>query len=387
MKSRHSKRIVSALLTTLFISTNATAFSSEISGIKGNNGVYNINPSAIINGTDIGYRKYKDFNLDKGDVANLIYKYGESNIETFMNLVDNKININGLVNSMRDGNFYNGKAIFVSPNGMVVGSSGVLNVGSLSVTTPTLENYNYYKDNPNANIHGIYETNSNSNITIDGKVITTNNVDLNSGRITLSKDSNILAGTGNNTLANTNAQADALFNNLVNTNNIKSANNIGAVNGNITINSGIGTKIAGTMQNFGKGDTKVTNNGTQGILISGKTENLSGNTEITNNKGTEGINITGSVYNKGTSKVENNAGLLHIGGNFTNEGDAYFTNNGTGAEVSGTITNKEGKLAMLNNKGALNISEKAAVKNEGTTTDITTNGEGGLNNIGRVFSN
>ena len=92
MKSRHSKRIVSALLTTLFISTNATAFSSEISGIKGNNGVYNINPSAIINGTDIGYRKYKDFNLDKGDVANLIYKYGESNIETFMNLVDNKIN-------------------------------------------------------------------------------------------------------------------------------------------------------------------------------------------------------------------------------------------------------------------------------------------------------
>ena len=36
----------------------------------------------------------------------------------------------------QNGNFYNGHAIFVSPNGMVVGASGVLNVGSLSVLTP-----------------------------------------------------------------------------------------------------------------------------------------------------------------------------------------------------------------------------------------------------------
>ena len=149
MNSIKNKRTVSLFLATLFICNQTiliSAMASEITGVNGNNGVYNINPTAMINGSDIGYRKYKDFNLDKGDVANLIYKYGESNIETFMNLVDNKININGLVNSMGDGNFYNGKAIFVSPNGMVVGSSGVLNVGSLSVTTPTIENYNYYKD-------------------------------------------------------------------------------------------------------------------------------------------------------------------------------------------------------------------------------------------------
>ena len=76
---------------------------------EGNNGVYNINPTAMIPKTDIGYRKYKDFVLDKDDVANLIFKYGNNDINTFLNLVDNQININGLVNPITD----NGRPDFV----------------------------------------------------------------------------------------------------------------------------------------------------------------------------------------------------------------------------------------------------------------------------------
>ena len=41
----------------------------------------------------------------KGDIANLIFKYGTENVSKFVNLVDNQVNINGLVNSMRDGKF------------------------------------------------------------------------------------------------------------------------------------------------------------------------------------------------------------------------------------------------------------------------------------------
>ena len=48
---------------------------------------------------------------------------------------------------LRDGNFVNGNAIFVSPNGMVIGESGVLNVGSLSIVTPTQEAYNKFTGN------------------------------------------------------------------------------------------------------------------------------------------------------------------------------------------------------------------------------------------------
>ncbi|DAB05581.1 TPA: hypothetical protein CPT78_06510, partial [Candidatus Gastranaerophilales bacterium HUM_14] len=99
MKSRkRQKRIIASMLTTLFVAQQSMLLSvvaSEISGVNGNNGIYNINPSALINGTDMGYRKYKDFTLDKGDIANLIYKYGNTDVSTFINLVDNKINING----------------------------------------------------------------------------------------------------------------------------------------------------------------------------------------------------------------------------------------------------------------------------------------------------
>ena len=139
-RSRRLRRIMAATLTTLFLSHQTMLLSvvaTEISGVTGNNGVYNIDPTAMINGTNIGYRKYTNFNLSEGDIANLIYKYGKNNVETFVNLVDNKININGIVNTMRDGNFYNGKAIFVSPNGMIVGASGVLNVGSMLNITLT----------------------------------------------------------------------------------------------------------------------------------------------------------------------------------------------------------------------------------------------------------
>ena len=172
-RSRSSKRILAASLTALFLSHQTMLLSvvaSEISGVNGNNGVYNIHPGALINGSDIGYRKYKDFKLDQGDIANLIFKYGNTDISQFINLVDNKIEINGIVNSMRDGNFYNGKAIFVSPNGMVVGASGVLNVGSLGVYTPSSSIYENYKKNPTANLKPLTTSNDGKPITINGKV-------------------------------------------------------------------------------------------------------------------------------------------------------------------------------------------------------------------------
>ena len=191
------KRIVASALTALFVAQQSMLLSvagSEITGVNGNNGIYDIHPGAVIPGTDIGYKKYENFNLSKGDIANLIYKYGADNIETFINLVDNKININGIVNSMRDGNFYNGKAIFVSPNGMIVGASGVLNVGSLGVYTPTDVTYNRYKNNPSADLTALQASNSGKEITINGKVLAANDVTLQGGKISVGKDGGIIAG-------------------------------------------------------------------------------------------------------------------------------------------------------------------------------------------------
>ena len=134
---KRQRRVIASLLTTFFLMQQSMvipAMATEIGGTNlpggwlqpGANGQYDIAPGSI-NGTT-GFRQYEKFNLSEGDIANLIFKYGNRNIETFVNLVQDRININGIVNSMRDNAFYNGKAVFVSPNGMVVGASGVLNV-------------------------------------------------------------------------------------------------------------------------------------------------------------------------------------------------------------------------------------------------------------------
>ena len=113
---------------------------SEISGVNPTGNVYNIEPSKI--GGSTGFREYDKFNLSQGDIANLIYKEGYTK---FVNLVDNQVVLNGILNTMKDNAFYNGHAIFVSPNGVVVGASGILNVGSLTLMAPSQNAYDLFK--------------------------------------------------------------------------------------------------------------------------------------------------------------------------------------------------------------------------------------------------
>jgi len=353
------KKSIAIALSTLLLAMQLVplkAFATEITGVTGNNGVYNIDPTALITGSDIGYRKYIDFILSQGDIANLIFKYGDTDINTFINLVDNKIDINGIVNSMRDGNFYNGRAIFVSPNGMVIGSSGVINVGSLGVYTPTSAVYNDYKNNPHADISVLKASNNNGSVTVNGKVIATNDIDIHSGNININKGSGMIAGTGNNLLVNSNARAEEIFNNIVNTKNIHSANNVSNANGNITLTSTVGTSIDGIMNNYGKGNTTITNTGSKGVKITGTTENHNGNYTILNKNGD--LTISGTVANRrGTMALTNNGNSLNITktGKIDNSNELKITNTGKGGmQINGTIVN-DGNSNILNTAGALNL--------------------------------
>ena len=118
-------------------------------------------------------------------MANLKYDQGYSK---FVNLVDNQVNINGIVNTVKNNAFYNGHAIFVSPNGIIVGASGVLNVGSLTIATPSSGKYNDLRSAYTDNSLGDYEhgaekyneliNDSRGTITINGKIIAKENVEL-----------------------------------------------------------------------------------------------------------------------------------------------------------------------------------------------------------------
>ena len=85
--------IIAAIVATLSVSGAFAA--TDITGVTGNNGIFNITPDKL-NG-EVGYRKYDNFNLSAGDIANLIYKYGNSrDINTFINLVQNGVKIDNI---------------------------------------------------------------------------------------------------------------------------------------------------------------------------------------------------------------------------------------------------------------------------------------------------
>ena len=273
-----AKRIIAAFLCMLFLGQQTMfvpVLASEISGVTpetlpGGNNQYNIDPSQLINDTT-GIRHYGTFKLTEGDIANLIFKYGAQNIENFINLVDTKIDINGIINTMRDNGFYNGHAIFVSPMGMVVGASGVLNVGSLTAIAPNPVSYLKYagytmgegvmndaaallKQNgvlsddavieipgisDDVNLKLLKEADSNASIKVNGKIIARGDVELLARNIKVGSEGDnagIVAGVGEGQITNNHGavdikmesmnQAKNLFNALVN-NDVQSGQGFG----------------------------------------------------------------------------------------------------------------------------------------------------------------
>lgn len=392
--------------------TISPAQATNITGVTGTGNTYNINP-AFING-DVGYRKYDNFQLSEGDIANLIYngtKNGKNrNLEHFVNLVKNKVDINGVLNTTRNGNFYNGNAIFITPGGLAVGASGVLNVGSLSVATPTSSKYeqlvgefdrNYVK---NIDQVSKLKQDSNAPITVQGKIIARKGVDLRGSNINIS--GGILNGVNNNEVFTQKAQADALFNTLVNTNGVFAADTPAVNNGSLILikssdKTGAGITITGTVANNSTG--QVTNNTTSGVYITNYGQNglnVNGNVidrtqvRLNNNKGNLTVGAKANInaphavaINKGAAlsvgngakinadsveMYQNGTGLMTVSGNITADGTLALKNNtGSGMTIGGTLTNKSGQTAINNYKGNLLVN--------GT---INNTGNMGINNRG-----
>lgn len=81
-----------------------------------------------------GFNAFSQFLLGSGHTANLKLSGDTRNL---VNLVDSKVEIHGTLNSLYESGQIGGNVFFASPAGFVVGKDGVINVGSLAVTTPT----------------------------------------------------------------------------------------------------------------------------------------------------------------------------------------------------------------------------------------------------------
>lgn len=370
--------IIAAIAATLSVSGAFAA--TDITGVNGNNGVFNITPDKL-NG-EVGYRKYDNFNLSAGDIANLIYKYGNSrDINTFINLVQNGVKIDGILNTMRDGNFYNGQAVFITPGGMTVGASGVLNVGSLSVITPTNDAYNSlkgeYASNNFANINNISSLLNKSsnvgNISIDGKILAREGVQLRGGQINVGANGAIVNGITSTQAftdrATAATRAEALFNNLVNTNGIKTASAFTKNGSNIQIKSSTGVDIAGKVINGAADASGITSaQGNSGVFIT--------------NSGSNGTKISGLVQSTHELNVFNKAGDMAINGTLKNEGaNLNVSNKGGNVAIGGTLSSDR-DIAVTNNSSTGSLAFSGTAK--GANANFVNEGAGGMNVTGAV---
>lgn len=366
--------IIAAIAATLSVSGAFAA--TDITGVNGNNGVFNITPDKL-NG-EVGYRKYDNFNLSAGDIANLIYKYGNSrDINTFINLVQNGVKIDGILNTMRDGNFYNGQAVFITPGGMTVGASGVLNVGSLSVITPTNDAYNSlkgeYASNNFANINNISSLLNKSsnvgNISIDGKILAREGVQLRGGQINVGAKGAIINGIAEQNAITSATQAEALFNNLVNTNGIKTASAFTKNGSNIQIKSSTGVDIAGKVINGAADASGITSaQGNSGVFIT--------------NSGSNGTKISGLVQSTHELNVFNKAGDMTINGTLKNEGaNLNVSNKGGNVAIGGTLSSDR-DIAVTNNSSTGSLAFSGTAK--GANANFVNEGAGGMNVTGAV---
>ncbi len=177
------------------------AYATEITRVDGATAdVHNGNMYKIYAGSDagngVGVSRFNKFDVTQGDIANMYFGTSSANtaqFNTLMNFVNNRININGTVNAIRNGKI-GGHLFFLSPNGMVVGASGAINTGSLTVITPTTAWWNDKVGNniASATVDAVsamaVPINASGTIAIQGKVNATDDIRMKAGKINIGMD-------------------------------------------------------------------------------------------------------------------------------------------------------------------------------------------------------
>ena len=286
-------RIAATFTICCFITTNialiptlALADQIVVNGQTQTNLAIHNNITDVTTGTILGknaLNSFSKFDVYQGNVVNLHVPGAASNL---INLVhDQTTHIHGLLNSLQNGKI-GGNIFFLNPHGFVVGPSGIVNVGSLTVNTPTKDFMDGFFDSPGTPnsasmtrlLDGTLPISPTGLISIQGRVNTLNDIKLHAGHL-------VQAGTltsGANFFAN-----EADFSDVVNINGLQSGSQIVEQNGDIYIMAAgdithTGTTFinSGDSLNAGNIDIRagndITVSGNSVISARGQGENSSG---------------------------------------------------------------------------------------------------------------
>ena len=137
---------------------------------------------------DVGLNRFQSFKVDKNELANMYFRTEKNDtvLNTLVNTVNERIDINGTVNAIRN-NKVGGNLYFLSPDGMVVGSSGVINAGSLTVMASD-KKFTNVDEAREALVKNDWQLNSKGSIDIHGKLNAATGIDLRAAYINVKKE-------------------------------------------------------------------------------------------------------------------------------------------------------------------------------------------------------
>ncbi len=247
------------------------------------------------------FNSFSRFDVHGGNTVNLHVPDAARNL---INLVHDKgTRIDGTLNAYKNGQI-GGNVFFANPHGVVVGAGGVVNVGALSVTTPTRQFMDGFFDgagNPvdgatQQLLNGTAPVNPDATVDIQGRVNVQGDIRVQAGSIVIAGDLNSLpAPAAGHTLANP-----------LNTDGLESGSELVERNGEIWL--------------LAEGDAT----------------------------------ITGAVRADGADSVDAGAVQVRAGGDIELSGDARLSARGRGAESDG------GEVLVLAQRNA-RIAERATL--------------------------
>jgi len=326
-----------ALMAMVAMPGMATAQNIEkVDGQKFNETVNNIHPDRVIN--DTGVNAFKDFKLDDGHVANM-HLDTASNL---VNFVNNQANISGTVNAVKN-NTIGGNLYFLSPNGVVVSGSGVINAGSVHLMAPSQSEYNAM-----VNSNGVIDSaftqrwskiqdgsialNADATITVQGHINTVDGASVHAGKVNIEGSAAIVS------------QNSLDYASLVNT------DGASGLSGNLTVNKTGDGKIVIAAKGTNEANTDVAEvkldpvvNIKQGAAVSAVgdvsvTADASNASSYTVADINAVVNVDGSVTGKNVNiaATANDTAKIVNGDEFTDSLQGVFT--GSNVNLLGTAT-------------------------------------------------
>ena len=141
-RPRTAARWIAPLVLAGFLLQPVSGFASIIKEKGGDNlavsgNVHNIYVQKMQDNNNIGLNKFDKYEISPGHIANMHFneQNGKVYANNLVNLVNSKIDINGTVNAVKNGKI-DGNLYFISPKGMVVGNTGVINAGRVGAFIP-----------------------------------------------------------------------------------------------------------------------------------------------------------------------------------------------------------------------------------------------------------